>query len=131
MKISEKTYDALDEYKAITVEGEALKAGARNTVQWRNLVEEHVKKACGLRLDLLDAIKSDINNNQVVVEIRGGVCENVTGVSNYTIVDYDNIESGCCPICSGNLLDGRCCGIDWGNPPEDLYQYLWDMNRAR
>jgi len=41
----------------------------------------------------------------ITIFVSGGCVQSVLGTDDYTIIDYDNLESGCCPNlnCQANL----------------------------
>lgn len=76
--------------------------------------------------ELLAAIEEEKKKNLVVVEIRGGCASVIPGDSNAWIVDYDNLESGDCPICGLKVDDDKfceLCNIRWSDEP-DVYEYF-------
>jgi len=55
---------------------------------------------------------------EVIIFVKGGVVDEVSGVENYALVDYDLIEEGECPVCHDALAgndDLYCsrCGVNW------------------
>ena len=58
----------------------------------------------------------------IIITVRGGVVESVTRNDgeeeevNSIIIDYDDLEVNCCPMCGGMFIDEFICpdcGIDW------------------
>jgi len=58
----------------------------------------------------------------------------VSGTNKFISVNFDNLEHGNCPICTGNVYtdDGRLvcrrCGIDWDEQPD--YDEIIAMHQA-
>lgn len=78
--------------------------------------------------------------DEVIVFVRGGAVEDVIGTDDYSIVDYDNLEGGECPICGGDteiedieIGDSYCpeCKLNWSDYPsqEEIAEavYRWRL----
>ena len=64
-----------------------------------------------------------MSEKTVFVFVENAVVEDVQGVDDFVVIDFDVLESGDCPICKavlGTIKDNLCynCGIDWGNIPD-------------
>lgn len=73
----------------------------------------------------------------IVVEIRGGVVDNIIADAEYSTVtiDYDDfeVEEGDCPICESCLCDGKCdyCGFEIGTEKTIEKVKGWIAERKR
>lgn len=130
MKISKKMVSAIEEFidavahytmDIATDRGVAAPSSALN-------------KMYNARQKFLAAIEEEKKQNLVVVEIRGGCASVIPENSNTWIVDYDNLDSGDCPICGLGLVEIEdyevcskqyCedCKINWDNEP-DVFEYF-------
>lgn len=91
-----------------------------------------------------------------VIVVDGGIVQNVDGVDQYIVLDYDSLEGGSCPYCGEGLeryliatkkcgecghtedmfVDNWClsCKIDWDNVPDDIafrvrtMLEMWDVS---
>jgi hypothetical protein len=62
--------------------------------------------------------------------VKDGLVQDVLGLKEYQVLDFDSLENGTCPVCGAfispsdaeayAMSDFVCeCGIDWNNPPEE------------
>jgi len=73
-------------------------------------------------INLEDYLQKEYPDTTTIISVEDGL---ITGVTkndgtlddiDYIVIDYDDLDSNCCPMCGGTFIDEFICpdcGIDW------------------
>jgi hypothetical protein len=63
-------------------------------------------------------------NKPVILFVQGGILQHAHNLDRYTLVDYDSLESGACPLCNTPLILAQApycpqCRFSWEGAEDD------------